>query len=80
MQDSIDDAHEPRAVAEDDDWVSVALALLPEEQRTVLQLSYGLGYTCKEIAESAKCPVGTVKTRMHRGRLKLRQLLPRLAG
>jgi RNA polymerase sigma-70 factor (ECF subfamily) len=80
MQDSIDDAHEPRAVAEDDDWVSVALALLPEEQRTVLQLSYGLGYSCKEIAESAKCPVGTVKTRMHRGRLKLRQLLPRLAG
>jgi RNA polymerase sigma-70 factor (ECF subfamily) len=58
----------------------VALALLPEEQRTVLQLSYGLGYSCKEIAESAKCPVGTVKTRMHRGRLKLRQLLPRLAG
>jgi RNA polymerase sigma-70 factor (ECF subfamily) len=79
-QGSFEDAHEPRAEAEVDEWVGVALALLPEEQRTVLELSYGLGFSCQEIAESAKCPVGTVKTRMYHGRRKLRQLLPRLAG
>ena len=60
--------------------MSVALAQLPEEQRTVLELSYGLGYSCQEIAESAMCPVGTVKTRMYYGRRKMRQLLPKLAG
>jgi RNA polymerase sigma-70 factor, ECF subfamily len=80
MPDSLEDAHEPRAAAEVYDWVGAALALLPEEQRIVLELSYGLGYSCKEIAESAKCPVGTVKTRMYHGRRKLRELLPRLAG
>jgi len=80
LQGSFEVAHEPRAVAEVDEWVSVALALLPKEQRTVLELSYGLGFSCQEIAESARCPVGTVKTRMYHGRRKLRQLLPRLAG
>jgi RNA polymerase sigma-70 factor, ECF subfamily len=80
LQGSFEDAHEPGAVTEVDEWVGVALALLPEEQRTVLELSYGLGFSCQEIAESAMCPVGTVKTRMYHGRRKLRQLLPRLAG
>jgi RNA polymerase sigma-70 factor (ECF subfamily) len=80
MPDPNENAHEPRALDEVYEWVGVALALLPDEQRTALELSYGLGYSCKEIAESAKCPVGTVKTRMYHGRRKLRQLLPRLAG
>jgi RNA polymerase sigma-70 factor (ECF subfamily) len=80
MQVSIENAHEPRALAEVYEWVGVALALLPDEQRTALELSYGFGYSCEEIAEAAKCPVGTVKTRMYHGRRKLRQLLPRLAG
>lgn len=80
LQGCFEDAHESRAVAEVDEWVGVALALLPEEQRTALELSYGLGLSCQEIAESAKCPVGTVKARMYHGRRKLRQLLPKLAG
>jgi RNA polymerase sigma-70 factor (ECF subfamily) len=72
--------HEPWVEAEVCEWLSAALARLPEEQRTVLELSYCLGHSCKEIADRMHCPVGTVKTRLFYGRRRLRQLLPRLAG
>jgi RNA polymerase sigma-70 factor (ECF subfamily) len=62
------------------DWVAVALARLPEEQRMVLELAYQFGHSCAEIAVTMNCPVGTVKTRMYHGRQKLKYLLPVLAG
>jgi RNA polymerase sigma-70 factor (ECF subfamily) len=62
------------------EWIAAGLARLPDEQRTVLELAYHLGHSCAEIAESEHCPVGTVKTRMHHGRMKLKLLLPDLAG
>jgi RNA polymerase sigma-70 factor (ECF subfamily) len=80
LHDPIEDKHEPGAEAEVCEWVGSALALLPKQQRTVLELFYGLGHSCNEIADRERCPVGTVKTRMYQGRRKLRQLLPRLAG
>ena len=80
LHDPIENAHEPGAEAEVCEWVGSALALLSKEQRTVLELFYGLGHSCNEIAVRERCPVGTVKTRMYQGRRKLRQLLPRLAG
>ena len=76
----INETHQPEAEAEVCEWVGAALARLPEEQRTVFELFYHIGYSCKEIAERVKCPVGTVKTRLYHGRRKLRQLMPRLAG
>ena len=79
LHDPIEDTHESGAEAEVCEWVGSALALLPKEQRTVLELFYGLGHSCNEIAVKERCPVGTVKTRLDRGRRKLRQLLPRLA-
>jgi RNA polymerase sigma-70 factor (ECF subfamily) len=79
LHEPIEDTHEPGAEAEVCEWVGSALALLPKEQRTVLELFYGLGHSCNEIAVRERCPVGTVKTRLDRGRRKLRQLLPRLA-
>jgi RNA polymerase sigma-70 factor, ECF subfamily len=62
------------------EWIAAGLARLPDEQRTALELAYHLGHTCAQIAESMNCPVGTVKTRMHHGRMKLKLLLPNLAG
>ncbi|MFQ5946638.1 MAG: sigma-70 family RNA polymerase sigma factor [Anaerolineae bacterium] len=51
-----------------------ALARLPEEQRSVILLSYFMGLTHREIAERQDTPLGTIKTRMRLGLQKLRQI------
>ncbi|MDQ6645862.1 MAG: sigma-70 family RNA polymerase sigma factor [Pseudomonadota bacterium] len=52
-----------------------ALGVLSAEQRAVIELTYYLGYGCREIAEIMACPVDTVKTRMFYARRKLKTLL-----
>ena len=54
-----------------------ALATLPARKREVLVLAYYEGLTQSEIAAAVSVPLGTVKSRIHRGRLALRD---RLAG
>jgi RNA polymerase sigma-70 factor (ECF subfamily) len=66
--------------AEIGEWVALAMRHLSTDQRLTLELAYGLGHSCEEIAEIMDCPVNTVKTRMFHARGKLRTLLPRLAG
>lgn len=51
-----------------DDDVTKALESLPEEFRTVVILCDIEGLTYEEIAEFVECPVGTVRSRLHRGR------------
>jgi len=51
-----------------DDDVSNALESLPEEFRTVVILCDIEGLTYEEIAEFSQIPVGTVRSRLHRGR------------
>lgn len=80
-EDGIGEAsEEPWQHAELSEWLSVALARLPHEQRTVLELAYTLGHSCEEIAAIMGCPVNTVKTRMFHARRKLRVLLEALGG
>lgn len=52
-----------------------ALAQLPEEFRLAVYLSDVEGFAYKEIAEIMESPVGTVMSRLHRGRKLLRELL-----
>jgi RNA polymerase sigma-70 factor (ECF subfamily) len=52
-----------------------ALESLSEEQRTVIELSYFEGLTCREIAVRCEIPVGTVKSRLSAAIQKLRQQL-----
>src|SRR5439155_18821835 len=52
-----------------------ALAELPEEQRRTLVLAYFEGLTQSEIAAKLGAPLGTIKTRMRSGMIKLRALL-----
>lgn len=80
MRDLIEEAHEPWSETEICEWVGAALVLLPEEQRTALELFYHFGHSCEEIADRVNCPPNTVKTRMYYGRRKLKRLLPSLAG
>ncbi len=65
---------------ENREWLGLALAELPLEQRMVMEFSYLMGHSCEEIAQIMQCPVNTVKTRMFHAREKLRRSLPRLAG
>ncbi len=54
-----------------DDEVSVAIAALPEDFRTVIILNDIEGFTYEEIADFVDCPVGTVRSRLHRARKML---------
>jgi RNA polymerase sigma-70 factor (ECF subfamily) len=58
-----------------DDDVASAIAALPEDFRTVVILCDIEGLTYEEIAEFLDCPLGTVRSRLHRGRSLLRTKL-----
>ncbi len=64
---------EQQAVLRSD--VRSALAGLPAAQRHALELAYYGGMTCNEIATSLGAPVGTIKTRLRLGLLRLRAIL-----
>ncbi|CAB3725378.1 RNA polymerase sigma factor [Paraburkholderia rhynchosiae] len=71
---------EPFAEHETTDWVTKGLTRLAPEQRIVMELAYVMGHSLEEIAEITESPVSTVKARMFHARVKLRNLLPALAG
>jgi len=50
------------------DEVTQALQSLPEDFRTVVILADIEGLSYEEIAEFLNCPIGTVRSRLHRGR------------
>jgi RNA polymerase sigma-70 factor (ECF subfamily) len=58
-----------------DDEITSALRELPEQFREVLVLSDLQDMTYEEIAEIVGCPIGTVRSRLHRARKLLRERL-----
>ena len=58
-----------------DDEVREALQALPEGQRLVVYYADVEGFRYKEIAAILDLPLGTVMSRLHRGRVNLRALL-----
>jgi RNA polymerase sigma-70 factor (ECF subfamily) len=73
-----DPARGPEAEAlrtEQEAAIQAALARLPADQRLAVILCDVQGFAYEEIAEAMRCSVGTVKSRISRGREKLRVLL-----
>lgn len=68
----------PQAIVEHEELCGVikeALATLPVSQRVVVVLYYVNNLSLQEISDIIEVPVGTVKSRLHYGRSKLRQEL-----
>jgi RNA polymerase sigma-70 factor (ECF subfamily) len=60
--------------------VQAALLQLPPDQRLAVVLCDIQGYAYEEIAEAMSVSIGTVKSRIARGREKLRRLIVRYEG
>jgi RNA polymerase sigma-70 factor (ECF subfamily) len=58
--------------------VRAALDRLPDEERSIMKLSHLEGYTHAEIGDRLGIPVGTVKSRSHRARQRLVEMLRHL--
>ena len=84
LQDQLGDASPPEQpgsrveVADHQAQLLSALAGLPSDQRTALELAYFEGLSHGEIAERTSQPLGTVKTRIRLAMQKLRQGLDSL--
>ena len=66
---------EVRAASGDEALLREALFSLEEKLRTPILLHYIEGYSVEETARALRMPQGTVKSRMARGRAKLREML-----
>lgn len=63
-----------------DTVVTHALNELPEDFRMAVYLADVEGFSYQEIADIAEVPIGTVMSRLHRGRARLRKSLGEYAG
>jgi RNA polymerase sigma-70 factor, ECF subfamily len=75
VTEQISDAASDAFRSEQRGLVNDALAQLPDEQKRPLMLAYFDGLTQSEIATSLGAPLGTIKTRMRTGMMKLREQL-----
>ena len=55
--------------------IKKVLGEIPDEQRAIIEMVYLEGYTQREVSEKLDIPLGTVKTRIHLGINKLRDIL-----
>src|SRR5688572_19992303 len=59
----------------DRERIAAAWARLREQHRVVLSLHEIEGYSLEEVASIIEVPLGTAKSRLHRARLQMRELL-----
>lgn len=64
----------------DSEQVRAALRSLPQETQTLFSLHFDEGMTHPEIVEKTGLPLGTVKTRLRRGLIEVRNHLRQVQG
>ncbi len=76
------DNHDPQAEWTDSlgDEVTSALSAIPLDYQTALVLCDIEGYTYEEIAKLVDAPIGTIRSRIHRGRKMLAVMLGEYAN
>lgn len=73
-----DESFSPEVVLEKSSaikMINAAILALPEQNRTAVVLRDVQGYSYEDIGDLLGCPVGTVKSRINRGRALLREKL-----
>lgn len=74
------DSPEQRAMSDENaEEVQHALGQLSDLQRQMLQLAFFDGMSHREVASALQIPLGTVKTHIRKGLLRLRFLLSELS-
>lgn len=63
----------------DEEQIQAALAALPDEYRLVSVFYFMENLSYQEIADILGCPVGTIRSRLHRGRKLLQKALWQIA-
>ena len=62
------------------DELEKAIAELPDQWRLLISAHYFAGQPYQELAEIFEMPIGTVKTQLHRAKLKLREVILKRLG
>lgn len=75
FQETYDDVADTVETRMEADRVNQALESLTTSQQEAIRLAYYGGYTHQEVSELLKIPVGTVKTRIRDGMIRLRDKL-----
>lgn len=75
VEDDAASPHEEAERSERERAVENAVKQLPEYQRAMITMYHVENLSYEEIAESLDLPIGTVKSRLNRARLSLRELL-----
>jgi RNA polymerase sigma-70 factor, ECF subfamily len=72
---AFDEVAEEVEVRFEHEQVRAALSTLTELQREAVELAYYQGYTYREVSELLDTPLGTIKTRMRDGLIRLRDAM-----
>jgi RNA polymerase sigma factor (sigma-70 family) len=73
---TIEKATEPNGTYMESDYEFYELlGELPEKDRVIFLLYYGEGFNMREISEVLECNENTVRSKLQRGRKKLKQVL-----